>query len=253
LILENNFSQNMKYFLSNNNKYKDKNANLQISSCLNSLIFFNIWLIILAILLIKYSNIDIILQKKFFYFNQWIISKDEQPEKLLFYNLPKIFLGICIVATLLFAIFFRLKNKNSPNLYRFTFLFLGLVLNPIFTANIKKFTNIHCPSQIKEFGGGIIYQKIISFKWQNKRGQCFPAGHAVTGFAFFIFCFFFRSKILKILSFLFALNFGWLIGFYQIMKGAHFFGDTIISMLLCFLLATIIAKIFNQKNLPYQY
>jgi membrane-associated PAP2 superfamily phosphatase len=40
---------------------------------------------------------------------------------------------------------------------------------------------------------------------------------------------------------------GWILGFYQILKGAHFVSDTILAMLLCLLLAQIIAKIYRQK------
>jgi membrane-associated PAP2 superfamily phosphatase len=43
--------------------------------------------------------------------------------------------------------------------------------------------------------------------------------------------------------------FGWILGFYQMAKGAHFFGDTLVSMLLCFLVAAMIARFYFKKIL----
>jgi len=83
---------------------------------------------------------------------------------------------------------------------------------------------------------------------QEKRGKCFPAGHAITGFAFYIFCFVCKNRHKALLCFAGVSIFGWILGFYQIAKGAHFLSDTIVAMIICHALAAIIT-IFCRKFL----
>jgi membrane-associated PAP2 superfamily phosphatase len=123
---------------------------------------------------------------------------------------------------------------------------IGVVTNLLFVANIKKFTNIRCPNQIIDFNGNFIYNKVFDpdFSRYNKKGQCFPAGHAVTAFCLMMTYYIFNQKFIKIMLLTISVISGWIIGIYQIAKGAHFFGDTLISMLLCGLVANLVAKYF---------
>ena len=147
-------------------------------------------------------------------------------------------------------IFLEVKYRKN-NYFRYQqalLIIIGLTVNPIISANIKKFTNIYCPAQLKIYSGNHDYHKIFYInqpdEFKNKKGQCFPAGHAVAGFSLFILFFVFQTRFLQISSLVMAILAGWIIGSYQMIKGDHFFGDTLISMLLCFMLSAIIARIF---------
>ncbi|MBM5782377.1 MAG: phosphatase PAP2 family protein [Pelagibacterales bacterium] len=211
-------------------------------------------LLLSSLLWVNFSNIDIEIQNYFFDLqtNSWIVDKEEPLGKLIFYKLPKVLFGLAILGTLIFAIL-GFKKKNAflfSNRHNLLLIFLGFCLIPLIAGNIKKFTNIYCPCQLTLYGGDKPYVKIFDHYpaefQQNKVGQCFPAGHAVTGFALFILFFAFKGRNQKIIAFLSAFFFGWILGLYQMMKGAHFFGDTLIAMLICFLLAAIIAKIYSK-------
>lgn len=212
-------------------------------------------LLVSMLLVINYSNLDIFLQNKLFddSTQSWLIDRDEPIKKIFFYKLPKILLAILIIFCLFAAIFgFRKKSQFfHKNRHHFFLIFLGLSLIPLIAGNIKKFTNVYCPNQLQIYGGDKPYVKIFNHYdknfYQEKKGKCFPAGHAITGFALFIFCFALHGKLQKIFSFFFAATSGWVLGFYQMAKGAHFFGDNLVTMLVCFLLAAILARLYKSK------
>lgn len=219
------------------------------------LIVINAILLVLSLLLVNFSDIDLEIQKYLFNFDSklWIVDKNEPLKKLIFYKLPKIIFGVVVVSFLVLS-FLSFKKKTPflfSNRHLFFLVLLGLVLIPLIAGNIKKFTNVYCPWQLEIYDGDKPYVRIFdsypnNFQ-QTKKGQCFPAGHAVTGFAFFIFFFAFRNNLLKVASLSLAFCFGWVLGLYQMMKGAHFFGDTLVAMLICFLLSAIIARIYSKK------
>lgn len=221
----------------------------------------NDWFLIIALALLvaalwffNKSAIDIEFQNHFYNFEDksWAIDKDEPIKKFIFYKFPKIIFGVLIVVFLALSIiaFKRKKDFLFDRRHQFLLIFLGLVLIPLIAGNIKKFTNIYCPNQLEIYGGKYPYVKILEeypqdFK-QIKKGKCFPAGHAVTGFALFIFFFALRKKSHKIIGFFSAIVIGWVLGLYQIAKGVHFFGDTVITMLVCFILAGLITRIYTK-------
>jgi membrane-associated PAP2 superfamily phosphatase len=126
---------------------------------------------------------------------------------------------------------------------------LGLSLIPLIAGNVKKFTNIYCPSQLEIYNGNYPYVKIFENYpadfIQTKKGKCFPAGHAITGFSLLILFFSLTKKSHKIGGLILGILLGWILGTYQMFKGAHFFGDTLIAMFLCFLLAALITRVYE--------
>ncbi len=211
----------------------------------------NILLIILAIILIDKTNIDLTIQNLLFDFNhtKWLVDKNEPVAKFFFYNLPKYLLGLTIISSLLILILNH-KNKLPSSFKKYQrqifILFLGITIIPLVAGNIKKFTDIYCPNQLAIYDGKYPYTKIlepypVDFK-PLKKGQCFPAGHAVTGFCFMILFFVFKGRAWKITGLLSGVVLGWVLGSYQMFKGVHFFGDTLVGMLCCFLVALLIVR-----------
>ena len=260
---------------------------------INFLIIIDLALIVAALCLINFTDLDVKIQNYFFDFETktWLIDKDEPIKKFIFYKFPKILLGVAIVFCLVATVVgFRKKQilkrvqddvgtgsqddvgtgshhdvgagSRHPELvsgsffikhrHKFFLIFLGLVLIPAIGGNIKKFTNVYCPSHLEIYGETKPYVKIFDHYpenfYQEKKAQCFPGGHAVTGFALFILFFALQKKSHKFLGLFAGFFFGWLFGIYQMMKGAHFFGDTLVSMLVCFLIAAVIAKIYFRSE-----
>ena len=142
-------------------------------------------------------------------------------------------------------------NFFTKNRHKLLLIFFGLAFVPLIVGNIKKFTNVYCPMQLEIYGEKYPYVKIFDHYpadfLQPKKAKCFPASHSVTGFALFILFFALTKKRSKIYGLFSGFIFGWILGFYQMAKGAHFFGDTLVSMLLCFLVAALIARFYFNK------
>ncbi len=244
---------------------------------INFLIIIDLVLIVAALCLINFTDLDVKIQNYFFNFETktWLIDKDEPIKKFIFYKFPKILLGIAIVFCLVaMVVGFRWtpqqvrgdKSENVPQVchpalvagsihkhrHKFFLIFLGLVLIPAIGGNIKKFTNVYCPNHLEIYGETKPYVKIFDHYpenfYQEKKAKCFPGGHSVTGFALFILFFVLQKKSHKFLGLFAGFFFGWLLGIYQMMKGAHFFGDTLVSMLVCFLIAAVIARIYSRSE-----
>ncbi len=230
---------NLKILIRKNNLYR-----FQVKMALH--IAGSAILLLLSLVYFNYSDFDIYLQNFLFVNNSWIIDKDEPIKKIIFYKLPKVLFGCAIVFCLVKSIIEY--RKKSKNFHIFFLTFLGFSLIPLIAGNVKKFTNIYCPNQLEIYGESKPYVHILEkyppdFVQKNK-GKCFPAGHAITGFALFILFFSLQGKA-RISGFFGALFLGWVLGFYQMAKGAHFFSDTWIAMLLCFLLAAVISRVYN--------
>ena len=210
-------------------------------------------LITVFLILFYIFNLDIIIQNNFFNFvtEKWMVDRDEIIKKIIFYKIPKIIISLNILAFFALSIFSFKKKNHKFYKYRHQILliFLGLSFIPMIAGNVKKFTNTYCPSQLEIYGGNKPYIKIFdSYPTnfvQEKKGKCFPAGHVTSAFAFYILFFALKSYHQKIISFLLATLFGWIIGLYQILKGAHFVSDTLITMLLSFLLACFITMFYR--------
>ncbi len=215
---------------------------------INLLIVIDLALIAASLWLINFTDIDTEIQKYLFDFENktWLFNKNEPVKKFIFYIFPKIALGVAIVFCLVASYLSSVEKKRI-----FLLIFLGLSLIPLIAGNIKKFTNIYCPDQLEIYNGDKPYVRIFEsypadFQ-QTKKGQCFPAGHPTTGFSLFILFFALPTKRQQIFGLTSAVTLGWITGFYQMAKGAHFFGDTLVTMLVCFLIAAITARAFNLK------
>ena len=222
---------------------------------INWLIAGSALLLAISLYLVNYTNIDLELQKFLFDFETktWIVDRDEPVKKFIFYNLPKILFGLAVTC---FVVAYYLSIKSSSkdffrkNRHRFALILLGFIAIPLLAGNIKKFTNVYCPNQHEIYGGKYPYVKILEAYprdfVQEDKGQCFPAGHCVTGFVLMILFFALKDKKQRLIGLFSGIIFGWILGFYQMSRGVHFFSDTLISMLICFLLAAIIYRLYYR-------
>lgn len=236
---------------------------------INFFIIADLALIIMALCFANYSDFDVDLQNHFFNYQtqSWLIDADEPIARFIFYTFPKILFGLAIALVAILALFgFKKKSEFLfKNRHKFFLIFWGLVIIPLIVGNIKKFTDIYCPNQLDLYNGKYPHVKILEKQDENFKqlqrtksphgepqygkpnyGQCFPAGHAITGFAFMILFFALEKKSHRYFSLWAAISVGWILGLYQMLKGAHFLSHNLVSMLLCFLVAALIKKMYNR-------
>ena len=213
-----------------------------------------------VLLFFEFTNADLLLQEKLYLplEKTWILKDPGLHYRALFYTYIKFPIYI-IGAGSLIATFISFKKKIWVT-YRKGLLIvtLSLIILPLSVAVVgKNLTNVQCPDDLNHFAGKIPYVKLFDHYPNNPdspdgkfpRGHCFPAGHASGGFALISLVCFFQTKRNKILAFCFAMTMGWIMGVYQMLRGAHFLSHHVTTMFLALILVSylnIIIKDFSE-------
>lgn len=161
-------------------------------------------------------NFDWWIQEAFRRDQRWLVDEAARPGRILFYDGPK-YLLVALAVFLLASALLRYRRQQST--FHDSLAALAcLALVPALAGLGKHLTNEPCPREIFFFGGDLLPG--------NFSGRCFPGGHASGGFALFFLFWYGGQRARWILPGLAA---GFLLGGYQILKGSHFFSDTLLT------------------------
>jgi membrane-associated PAP2 superfamily phosphatase len=199
--------------------------------------------------LFEFTGLDLTVQDRLYDFaaNRWLVDGNEPVGRLVFYNAPKIGVIATGVALLVLAL--------GPETWRarlradrrgLVIAVLTLAALPALAGLGKNFTNVHCPSEVRRYGGSAPYVKLCSPYPEDDRpaakGRCFPAGHASGGFALMGLAWLRASPRWRRGMIALGLAAGWWMGAYQMAKGAHYLSHTVTTMLLAWLVAALWAR-----------
>lgn len=205
-------------------------------------------------LIINLTQLDILIQKFFFIPQIGWFLKNSQPW-IFFYHYSFIpALLISIAGLFLFGRSF-ISEKNIRYRKIAVFLILVMALGPGLFVNLvfKENWGRPRPRNIKEFDGKYNYEKVLTIDLESD-GKSFPCGHCSMGFFFLSFYFIFRKrkKYLSMVSLVFALSLGGLIGFARIVQGGHFFSDVLWAGGITYITTAVIFYSLNMdKNIFY--
>lgn len=215
-----------------------------------------LWVLLLAavIALFEMTSLDLLVQDHLFNFEtgRWLVDRKAPMARFLFYTGVKgaiIAFGVSIL--LRYGLSFRKKGKGGARekwaRQRCLMVILALIIVPSTIAELKAVTNIYCPSQIERYGGDKPYVKLFEAYPERcgdcDSGRCFPAGHASGGFSFLVLYHVFREKKRKMAGLGVGLALGWVMGGYQMMKGAHFLSHTVVTMVVAWILILCIVEV----------
>jgi len=217
-------------------------------------IFIGLFLLVLVLIIEKYTDIDLLIQDRAYDFmhHEWLIDEYTHDKLgIIFYKGIKYFdmiLGILLfISFLLSFIIVDFKQIRKPVLV----LLLSLTIVPFIIASAKEVTNVYCPKQLAMYDGDKPFVRIVDhypadFK-QDKPGRCFPAAHATAGFALMALYFCFNDKKAKIAGLSVGITLGWIAGLYQMFRGQHFFSHTVFSMIASFMIIMLIDYVINKR------
>lgn len=134
------------------------------------------------------------------------------------------------------------------------FLALSLTQAPAVVSGLKPITNKHCPWDLVEFGGFLPYTRLLESTPPGlKPGNCFPAGHATTGFVLMAFYFAGRARRQPRLAragLAAGLVAGMVLGMGRMLQGAHFLSHTLWSAVVCWIvIALFYAAILRPQEM----
>lgn len=115
---------------------------------------------------------------------------------------------------------------------RLLWLFSAMVLASLLVSVLKQTSTQHCPWDLADYGGYAPYSGLFdALPAGITAGKCFPGGHAAGGFALIAFYFALRDVQLRYaqLGLAGGLLLGSLMGWAQMMRGAHFLSHNLWS------------------------
>ena len=217
-------------------------------------------LLALFFVIFEYTGVDLWVQDQFYQNDtqQWIVDGKAGGPWFWFYDGPKILIILAGLGILALA---AMPQKWRPRLplakigrkhLWIAFLTIGTV--PAVIGQMKASTNIFCPSDIRRYGGEMPYVRVVESYPENdipeRRGRCFPAGHASGGFALVALMGLALSRRGQRLGLTLGMSFGWAMGLYQMMKGSHYLGHTVITMLLAWIGFLLWRRVFRVHRQP---
>ena len=109
----------------------------------------------------------------------------------------------------------------------------AFVCIPLLVATLRRFSAMHCPWDVRDFGGLAPYFDLLSAAPAGVHGgHCFPAASVTAGSWLLAFALLWypeyklRSVLVGVLALAFAFGLGWV----QQMRGAHFLSHTLWSL-----------------------
>jgi membrane-associated PAP2 superfamily phosphatase len=207
-----------------------------------------------ALAVFEFTNLDLAVQDQLYDFanHRWLVDARNPLGRLVFYDGPKAVIILLAVTVLVLGL--------GPEKWRARFRFarrdvwvalLTLVTVPALAGFGKNITNTFCPSEIRRYGGDVPYVKLCSPYPEDdrpeRRGHCFPGGHASGGFALLGLMWLRRTRGWKLGGLALGLGVGWWMGGYQMLKGAHYLSHTVTTMLLAWIVLLAWRRILWAK------
>lgn len=230
------------------------------------------WLLLIGLTVVstfmfEHSEIDVSISELFYHNGHWLIEKNAQPFRFMFYDFPKtliILLGVYLLINLIVKKWkssTAVSTQNSPKnkwLLPFSttkfsskelgYLLLTIIMVPAIIATLKSVTYVSCPNHLTIFGGDIPYLSLWQDILTKTPAKCFPAAHASAGFALYAFAYLPRFAHNKIKIMLVVSVLAWSMGLYKMMIGDHFFSHTLVSMWLSWAIVYGIALLFFRST-----
>jgi len=143
-------------------------------------------------------------------------------------------LGVCVWATALWSTLRpRLQGFFATHRRRWWLVAWSFVLVPGVIALLRRYSAMHCPWDVADFGGYAPYFDLLTAAPAGVRpGRCFPAGFVATASWTLAFAMLWyperkhRCIVVGVIALLLSLGMGWV----QQMRGAHFLSHTLWSL-----------------------
>ena len=144
----------------------------------------------------------------------------------------------------------RWRPSWRENRIRWQAVGISLLLAPAAVATMKHFSDRPCPWDLQRYGGELIDVSMLSFSTSGATGQCFPAGHASTGFSLFAFTLLWlgQDKKKAKIAWWTAFSIGLALGWGQQLRGAHFLSHTLWSSWICWATCLVVYRLTIHRN-----
>lgn len=201
-------------------------------------------LLLLLIIVVEYTGLDVWLES-FFYnaeLKQWPWKDRWLTSEVLHTGARRAVVGIVLLVILSIALSYFIE-RLKPYRKAAAYFCIASLSGPLIVGIGKNLIHIYSPWDLVMFGGSKPYIRILDAVPEGAAvGHAFPAGHASAGFAFISLYFLLREYRPKyrFYGLAFGLLLGFLFGFTQQSRGAHFLSHDLMSLLISWYAALIV-------------
>jgi len=208
--------------------------------------------LLLALTLVAFetTSLDLYVQDRLYDpVRGWLIDRDAPVPKLIFYEGPKVIIGVigaflivCIAAPASRSAKLPLSRREAA------FLLVCVGLIPLTAGTLKKTTGVFGPWKISRYGGEQPYRTMMESLPHvegQARGRGFPAAHCSGAFALMGLYFVGKARKARRWGLACGLAAGWMVGIYQMLKGVHYLSHTVVTMILAWLMVQLLARAFG--------
>jgi membrane-associated PAP2 superfamily phosphatase len=211
------------------------------------------------VILEQFTNIDLWIEdyyynpelKTFVWKNTWFAK-----ELMHVYVKDFIIIGaVGLIAFLILDAFIKFSRIDALLRFRLRFVASASIIIPFVISTLKHRSMLHCPWDLTRYGGDAPFVRLLSqIPIGMQPGHCFPAGHASTGLWLAAICVFWLPDQPKMaLRMFFAgLSVGFILGWVQQMRGAHFLFHTLwatwLASLMIVMMLIFTHFLYIQKN-----
>ncbi len=206
--------------------------------------------LVLTLAVFESTSLDILVQDRLYDpVHGWCINRDAQVPKLIFYDGPKVVIGVIgVVLVLCLAVPVSNSAKLPFSRREAVFLLVCLGLIPLTAGVLKKTTGVFGPWKIARYGGEQPYRTLFESMPHvagQARGRGFPAAHCSGAFALMGLYFVAKGQSARKAGLACGLAAGWTVGLYQMLKGAHYLSHTVVTMIVAWLMVQLLARAFG--------
>lgn len=211
---------------------------------------FAVTALVLAGLIIFFevTGVDLWLQDRIYNLTgrHWLLDGNQPLLRLLFYDGIKLVFVAVVLLLLVLLLFFGNREPVRRHRRGLLIVCLSTITVPLVVGLLKDHTNVPCPKDLARYGGEyphvtLLYRYPDTFRAEHQV-RCYPAGHASGGFSLLSLAYLFRGRRKQLLGLGTGLVLGWSTGLYKMLIGDHFLSHTVVTMVLAWLLISLIVR-----------
>lgn len=156
-------------------------------------------------------------------------------------------IAITLIIFLVWLASFVFPEKIKIERKRLLYIVISMVIASSVITPLKKLTEVQCPWSLDRYGGVEIYSSVMDKRAApvEKAGQCWPAGHASSGFILFALFFALRDirpRAARV-ALVVALGLGCIFSIGRMLQGAHFLSHNIWTALIDWMICVILYRL----------
>jgi membrane-associated PAP2 superfamily phosphatase len=187
---------------------------------------------------------------------RWRVDENAPAGRILFYDGPKIVIGLAGAALLALAAgparwrtSWAARGWHTGRRPVLTALVAAAAV-PVLVGFLKSISGVYCPAELADYGGTSPYLRPFAYLWLEGApagGHCWPAGHPSGAFGLLALRPLAATDRHRRFVTVLALVLGGTMGLYQMLKGAHFLSHVLVTLLLASLIAATAARLMPAK------